>query len=393
MLAAASVALGVCLAGMALLRLTTAAPQRCPELSPAGLEAAAAGAAGWIEAAQHPDGSYVYEYDAEADAIPDDYNAVRHAGVTMSLYQAVALGDIDLLPAADRGMAWMEANLIRHGDWAALRTPRTGRVKLGASSLMLAGLTQRRLATGETERDGLMRELARFLVVMQRADGAMLNYWLESTGAPDPSVTSRYATGEAFWALAQMHRHFPEDGWDEPALLIADYLALERDEAEGIDFPPWADQWAAYGLAEMADWPLAEHHAAYARSLAERFGFLVRVESQRTGGELNARLHGVRSRAAGLGTWVEGLTSLWRLARADERLADLEPKIAERAICGAALLADRQTTDAGAGGAARAELVRGAWFRDGVTRMDDQQHALSGLALTRAILASRGAAP
>lgn len=393
MLAAVGAVVGVSLAGMALLRLTTAAPERCPELPPAGLEEAAAGAAEWIEAAQFPDGSYVYEYDAQADAFPDDYNAVRHAGVTMSLYQAAALGGLEWLPAADRGMAWMEANLIRHGDWAALRTPRTGRVKLGASSLMLAGLTQRRLATGETERDGLMRELARFLIVMQRPDGAMLNYWLESTGAPDPSVTSRYATGEAFWALAQMHRHFPGEGWDEPARLIADYLALERDAAEGIDFPPWADQWAAYGLAEMADWPLAEHHAAYARSLAERFGFLVRVESQRTGGELNARLHGVESRAAGLGTWVEGLTSLWRLARADERLADLEPKIAERAICGAALLAARQTTDAGAGDAERAELVRGAWFRDGVTRMDDQQHALSGLALTRAILASRGAAP
>ncbi len=393
MLAAAGVTLGVCLAGLTLLRLTTAAPQRCPDLSPAGLEAAAAGAAGWIETAQRPDGSYVYEYDAEADAFADAYNAVRHAGVTMSLYQAAALGRLEALPVADRGMAWMEANLIRRGDWAALRTPRTGRVKLGSSSLMLAGLTQRRLATGETARDGLMRELARFLVVMQRPDGAMLNYWLESTGAPDPSVTSRYATGEAFWALAQMHRHFPGEGWDAPARRIADYLALERDEAEGLHFPPWADQWAAYGLAEMADWPLAEHHAVYARALAERFGFLVRVESQRTGGAVNARFHGVRSRAAGLGTWVEGLTSLWRLARADARLADLEPKIAERAICGAALLAARQTTDAAAGETARPALARGAWFRDGVTRMDDQQHALSGLELARAILASAGSAP
>ena len=44
-------------------------------------------------------------------------------------------------------------------------------------------------------------KVARFLIVMQREDGSMLNYWLPSTGAPDPSVTSRYATGEAFWAL------------------------------------------------------------------------------------------------------------------------------------------------------------------------------------------------
>ena len=238
----------------------------------------------WIEVAQYADGRYVYEYDARTDGISGDYNVVRHAGVTMSLYQAAALGDLSRLHAADRGMAWMEANLIEREDWVALRNPQTGLVKLGASSLMLAGLTQRRLATDDPAYDGLMRRLARFLVVMQLPDGAMLNYWDPATGQPNPSVRSRYATGEALWALAQMHRHFPDDGWDEPSWRIADYLALHRDEVEGLDFPPWPDQWAAYSLSEMADWPLKEHHIEYARKLAERFGFLIRVEAQRTGG-------------------------------------------------------------------------------------------------------------
>ncbi len=393
MLTAVGATLGVCLVGLALLRVTVAAPQRCPALSPAALAASASAAASWIETAQGPDGVYVYEYDAEADAFSADYNVVRHAGVTMSLYQAAALGDRSLLPAADRGMAWMEANLIRRDGWAALRNPDTGRVKLGASSLMLAGLTQRRLVTGDHRHDALMRELARFLTVMQRPDGSMLNYWRPSTGAPDPSVTSRYATGEAFWALAQMHRHFPGEGWDEPVWRTADYLALHRDAAEGLHFPPWPDQWAAYGLAEMADWPLEDHHIEYARALAERFGFLIRVESQRTAGPVNERFRGPHTRAAGLGTWVEGLTSLWRLARADERFAGFEPKVAERALCGAALLASRQITDGESAAYPRPELAAGAWFRDGLTRMDDQQHALSALALSGPILARRERAP
>ena len=386
MLKAVGGTFAVCAVGFVLLRATVAAPQHCPDLTPEGLVAAADASAAWIERAIQPDNSYVYEYDAEEDAFPGGYNEVRHAGVTMSLYQRAALGDLSVIPAADRGLAWMEANLIRRDGWAAIQNPRNGVVKLGASSLMLAGLTQRRLATGDDRYDQLMDELARFLVIMQREDGSFLNYWLESTGAPDPSVTSRYATGEAFWALAQMHRHFPEEGWDEPTRAVADYLSLYRDEVEGLDFPPWADQWAAYGLSEMADWPLNEDNVAYARSLAERFGFLVRVESQRSGGWLNELFHGSETRAAGMGTWVEGLTSLWRLASVDPRLADLEPKIAERAACGAAILAARQVPADEAGGYVRPELAEGAWFRDGLTRMDDQQHALSGLALTEAIL-------
>ena len=46
---------------------------------------------------------------------------------------------------------------------------------------------------------------------------------------------------------------------------------------------------------------------------------------------------------------------------------------------GPGLLADRQVDAADAARFAEPELVRGAWFRDDVTRMDDQQHALSGL--------------
>ena len=393
MIAAASATLAVCVIGVALLRVTVAAPQHCPEVTPATLTAAASASAAWIETAQYPDGRYVYEYDAAADALPGGYNVVRHAGVTMSLYQAAALGDLSRLHVADQGMAWMEENLIERDGWSALRNPDTGRVKLGASSLMLAGLTQRRLATDDPMYDGLMRRLARFLVVMQLPDGAMLNYWDPATGAPDPSVRSRYATGEALWALAQMHRHFPGEGWDEPSWRIADYLALHRDEVEGLDFPPWPDQWAAYSLAEMADWPLEDHHIEYARAIAQRFGFLIRVESQRTGGAVNEPFHGPPTRAAGLGTWVEGLTSMWRLASADERLAALEPKLAERAVCGAGILASRQVTSEESASWPSPGLAAGAWFRDDLTRMDDQQHALSALALTQAILLREEAAP
>ena len=84
---------------------------------------------------------------------------------------------------------------------------------------------------------------------------------------------------------------------------------------------------------------------------------------------------------------------MWRLARADERLSDLEPELAERAICGAGILASRQITFRESAAWPNPDLAAGAWFRDGITRMDDQQHALSGLALTEAILARQEDTP
>lgn len=381
--------LGLWAVGAVALRAIVIPPEHCPPITPDMAHQSAVAAARWIERAQLPDGRYVYEYDREANVEPGGYNVVRHAGVTMSLYQLAAEGDLSGMETADRGLGWMIENLIRHDDWAALRDPYTGNVKLGASALMLAGLEQRRIATGDPQYDDLMRDLARFMLVLQLDDGAFLELWDPATGQPNPNQRSKYATGEAFWALTLMHEIFPGEGWDEPARKVADYLALHRDDVENLKFPPWADQWAAYGLSEMADWPLSDEQLAYARRLAERFGLLIRAESQRTESWWSELWHGRQARAAGMGTWVEGLTSLWLLAETDPRMADMRDKIAERAACGAGMLYERQVTAEEAHGGARPELLEGAWFTEGVTRMDDQQHALSGLIRSVDIIARR----
>lgn len=372
-----------------MIRGTLLMPQQCPAVSPDSSTAAAKEAAAWIERAQLPDGSYIYEYNRDIDHQPGGYNVVRHAGVTMSLYQLAAAGDLSVLPAADRGLEYMTRNMYVYGDWSAFQNPDDGGVQLGASALMLAGLMQRRLATDDPTYDDLSRRVARAMLALQLPDGAFLNRWDPRAGAPVPEQRSKYATGEAFWALTMMHRFFPGEGWDEPAWKTADYLALYRDDYEQQKFPPWADQWAAYGLGEMATWGLQEHHIVYARSLAERFGFLIRVEAQRRDNWFSKTLHGRQARAAGMGTWVEGLTSLHRLASTDPRMADMEEKLAERIECGAGMLAARQVTEADAARKKSPELLRGAWFTDDITRMDDQQHALSGLLYAAPIIASK----
>lgn len=379
--------LAIWVVGAATLRTTLLMPHLCPPVSNASALVAAQEAGAWIERAQAPDGSYVYEYDREANVEPGGYNVVRHAGVTMSLYQLAVTGDNGALATADRGMAFMVGSLYRHDDWAAFANPDDGGVQLGASALMLAGLMQRRIATNDPRFDKLSREVARGLLALQLPDGAFLNRWDPRTKAPMPVERSKYATGEAFWGLTLMHRFFPDEGWDLYARQTADYLTFTRDEYEEQKFPPWADQWAAYGLGEMATWPPSDENVAYARTLAERFGFLVRVESQRRDNWFSKMLHGRQARAAGMGTWVEGLTSLHRLASVDPRMADMEDKLAERIDCGAGMLAERQVSPGEAAATANAVRTRGAWFTNAVTRMDDQQHALSALLRAAPIIA------
>ncbi len=380
-------ALATWLVGAIVLRSTLLAPQHCPAISPESARQSALLAAAWIDANQFPDGSYVYEYDRTVDMDRPGYNVVRHAGVTMSLYQLAAAGEPAYLPTADAGLRWMLRNLYRHADWAALQDPADGSVRLGATALMLASLLQRRIATSDPQYDDLMRQLARGMLALQLPDGAFLNRWDTTARQPVPNERSKYATGEAFWALTLMHRLFPGEGWDAPARRTARYLAEDRDRVEGLPYPPWADQWAAYGFGEIAAWGLSDAEVRYLESLAARFGLLVRADAARRDTWWSRLLHGRKARAAGAGTWGEGLAALAQAAAAEPRLAHLRPAIEERLACVAGMLRERQVSPGAAPPVANPARVEGAWFTSGLTRMDDQQHALSALILASRILA------
>jgi small neutral amino acid transporter SnatA (MarC family) len=369
-----------------------APPERCPSISSAEIRGSAQAAVGWFVRNQQPDGTWLYLYDAGDDSTPSEYNSVRHAGVTMGLYQAAAAGLPGALRSADRGTGWALEGLVDLDGAAALAAQ--GRIATGASALLAAGLVIRREATGETRHDDVLRRLGRFLVAQTEPTGAVVASYDRARGAPVAGEYSRYYTGEAYWALALLHSAFPDEGWGEAADRIGAYLATSRDEVEG-HWPPIADHWAAYGLAEIVDLaerghpPLTGDEAAYARRQAELFGGQARWVSQRFGpwGGLVRGSHAPRG--GGYGVIGEGLTGLWLVAREEPRLAGLRGPLAERAACIAGLSVSAQSDREDAANADRPERVLGAWFRDGETRMDDQQHALAALLRTIPIVEAR----
>ncbi len=368
------------------LRVSLLAPEVCPPVTVAGTRDAAVAAADWIADNQDAEGRYLYEWDLAIDgptAAP--YNYVRHAGTTMALYQFVLEGESSYLGAADTGLSWLLERERGNDEVAAIAPSDTANAKLGTSALLAVGLVHRRQATGDPTFDDLLRRLGTMMVGQQRPDGSMLSFWDPEAEAPVPELTSLYATGEALWALALLHNTWPDEGWDAPARRTLTYMATDRDEDEDVWPKPWADQWAAYSLHEMAAWGLDDVHTDYARRLAGQWGVATRWESQRNGG-IDGLVHAPENVAAGQGTWMEGLGMLRQLAVIDERLEDIENDLGDRLLCGAGRMIAKQKRNTGQ------TEVDGGFFVDGTTRVDGQQHVLSGLIFAERVLESRASA-
>jgi small neutral amino acid transporter SnatA (MarC family) len=383
---------GLSLALILAVALTVVAPpERCPSVTVGELRYSAQSAVNWFVGNQAADGTWLYLYDADEDSIASEYNSVRHAGVTMGLYQAAAAGLPGALASADRGTGWALDRLIERDGRAAFATP--GLIDTGASALLAAGLAIRREATGEVRYDGVLRGLGRFLQAQTEPSGAVLASYDRVREEPVAGEHSKYFTGEAYWALALLHRAFPTEGWDETADRIGAYLATSRDEVED-HWPPIRDHWAAYGMAETVEFregdhpPLNDDEVVYARRQAELFGGQVRWISQRYGPWGGLVRGGYVPRGGAYGVIGEALTGWWLTAAEDPRLADLRDPIAERATCIAGLAVRAQADREDAADASRPERVEGAWFRDGETRMDDQQHALAALLRTIPIVSA-----
>src|SRR5262245_35393795 len=301
----------------------------------------------------------------------------------MGLYQAASAGIPGAREAADRGLAWSLQRLVERDGWAAVGYG--GQVPVGATALLTAGLAERRADTGGRQSDGLPQRLGRFRVAQTEATGAVAARYDPASGGPVPGEHSRYYTGEAYFALSRLHELFPDGGWGAAADRVGAYLATRRDQAEDY-WPPLPDHWAAYGLAETVSFdqrtplePLTADELAYARRQAGLFGAAVRWLSQQAGPWGEIVRGSPEPRGGGYGTIGEALTGLWLVASADDRMSDVRDRIAERSLCLAGLAVHAQSDSTEAASFREPGRVQGAWFRNGVTRMDDQQHALSSL--------------
>ncbi len=355
-----------------------AQPESCQ--APTVDEARAAIAAGvrWLGANQADDGQFLYRYDSDEEAVVPGYNQVRHAGTLVALEQADRDGIPGAREVADAGLGWALERVHRlPGDRAAFDT------ETGGSALLVAALVERRRLSGDHSHDEVLRQLGRFLVSALTDDGAVEARWDLVADEPLVGTRSPFYTGETMWALARLHAEFPDEGWDVPARRVSHYLSTERDDAERR-LPPVSDHWGSYAFDEISAWPtpLDDDEVAYAERQVGLLGMQVRFESQRRRSGVAHVTRGTFALPSGLGTLGEGLGGMWRLAGREERFDVDRDLIAERLACSAGMIVDRQTHSDD-------RRTDGAWFRRGITQVDNQQHSMSALLGALPVLSSR----
>jgi hypothetical protein len=379
---------------LGLVRVGVTQPERCVTPTREQLDHAVTAATQWAMDTQKADDTWTYRYDVVRGVDYGYYEYVRHAGLTMALYQVdLVTGAADALGAADRGTTYL-LDRLRSANGGQALDDGSDSADTGAVALWLAGLSMRRQATGDGRYDDLMRSLGRFLVGQVSERGAVAAAWDAGTQGPRVGSSSPFYTGETSWALSLLHAVFPTEGWDVTTRRILHYLATERDDAEDA-FPPIPDHWAAHTFDEVAAWPsvpgagatarpgLDADEAHYAVRVAQLESVQIRYESQRTGSTASRWTRGEIAVPAGLGAITEALGSLWRVAQTNTTVGAEIDAIAERATCAAGLLVSRQIDDARAATLPEPDMARGAWERAGDTQIDDQQHALSGLLVVR----------
>ncbi|MGE3798149.1 MAG: hypothetical protein AB7G88_09920, partial [Thermomicrobiales bacterium] len=211
--------------------------------------------AGWLTQATGPDGSFTYYYRPANDRVyMDDYNDVRHAGVTYSMFQAFeVLGDPALREAAERAVGWIDA--------ASSATPHGGKafglndlVVLGGQALALIAVLERRRVLQDTRYDDLIADLAIFMDLMQLPGKPGQHYEFYRPEKDRFRTTSgpSYSPGEVLLALCRLSQHFPDGPFLDAAERVAQYLIYGRDgdilaagKAAGMD------HWMALGLSEL----------------------------------------------------------------------------------------------------------------------------------------------
>ena len=223
-------------------------------LADLALERARMGAT-WLAGVSREDGSFYYIYYPEDRRFEDEeYNEVRHAGTTYSMFQAYgALGDAALLDVAERGAQYIADHSVPAGD-GGLAFVYEGRMKLGGQALALVALLERRRVLADDTHDELIAGLSGFMMSLELADepGRYYQSYDATLGEPSLDPDSDYYPGEALLALTRLARHYPDGPYLDYAVRAAEFLVHQRDgDIPAAGVVPREDHWLALALSDL----------------------------------------------------------------------------------------------------------------------------------------------
>lgn len=286
-------------------------------------------------------GRFQYEFSTRPGQVgASRYNLLRHCGAIYALADFARMsGDSQARAAAIRAARYLKETSIRpvneNPNMTAVWTLSevTGieadpQAKLGGAGLALIALTQiERIAPGTTPVEEL-RKLARFVVFMQKPDGAFYSKFYPDQRQRDDRWTSLYYPGEAVLGLLMLYELDPRKAW--LAAAEKGMLALARQRESQSPTPP--DQWILLAAARMRTYQTElEAEQAWARieAIAMRTtADMIQEQKAQLDHDLLAGCFTADGRSCPSATRLEGLlaTRSW-LAKEHELHRELEPTI------------------------------------------------------------------
>jgi hypothetical protein len=210
-------------------------------------------AARYLVRATMKDGMFQYRLNMNPKVkLRKKYNILRHAGTlfAMAAYQQ-RFPDGEMLAAVKRAGAYLRDEAIHpvEGEqgvlavWSNPEVNGTGKprqAKLGATGLgLVALLSIDQLEPGFTPLETL-RQLGRFIIRMQKADGDFYSKFLPQQGGFNDKWRSLYYPGEAALGLMMLHGKDPSNKWRQAAIKALTYLATVREGKRRVPADHWA---------------------------------------------------------------------------------------------------------------------------------------------------------
>lgn len=242
-----------------------------PTLNAANLRDAAVSGGHYLVAHLAENGRYVYETNLATGRGSDPkrarpYSLPRHAGTTYFLAELYRhTGEEFLREPIERAFRHF-ADLVAEGGCSGA-TPSGARFAcvhqkedryagLGSTALAVVALVEYRRATGESTYDDMARQMAEWILYMQRPDGSFAHRYDVKAGVKDEKSQLLYYSGEAALALVRMHAAYGDPRYRDAAERAIDWLIDWYDFFAG-GFFFGEDHWTC--IAAEAAWPALKH--------------------------------------------------------------------------------------------------------------------------------------
>ena len=207
-------------------------------------------AAGYLTRHLGADRRFDYEWNARTGDHNEDYNLLRHAGATYSLFQAFRVtGQEAHYRAGARALGWLAGvRASDSGDPSRCFEVEAGMVKLGGAALTLLALVEQASVRPADADFGWMRCLGEHILAQIEPDGDMACFYADGGRYDASGERSAYYPGEAIYALLRLYELDPDPRWLAEARRAADFLVHRRYVALGTRIAIPLDAWLVQGL-------------------------------------------------------------------------------------------------------------------------------------------------